>query len=167
MLINANALNIPLADGSVHTIVTSPPYYGLRDYGTAKWQGGDPGCNHKEKTARNDGGRVNISGFHGSSKDGSDKGEMNYKDVCPRCGAVRIDEQIGLEQTPDEYIANLVAVFHECKRILRDDGTLWVNIGSSYANRDISSEEMILRSDLSQEEISYVFSELSKYAKKP
>src|SRR5690606_32783469 len=38
------------------------------------------------------------------------------------------------EQTPDEYIANLVAVFRECKRILRDDGTLWVNIGDSYAS---------------------------------
>ena len=38
-----------------------------------------------------------------------------------------------MEVTPDEYIANLVAVFRECKRILRDDGTLWVNIGDSYA----------------------------------
>ena len=37
MLINANALSIPLAAKSVHTVVTSPPYYGLRDYGTAKW----------------------------------------------------------------------------------------------------------------------------------
>lgn len=46
MLINANALAIPLAAKSVHTIVTSPPYYGLRDYGTAKWEGGDPECDH-------------------------------------------------------------------------------------------------------------------------
>jgi DNA modification methylase len=132
MLINANALAIPLANKCVHTIVTSPPYYGLRDYGTAKWEGGNPECDHKEKTARNDGGRVNTSGFHGSAKDDSDKGEMNYRNVCPRCGAIRIDEQIGLEVTPDEYIANLVEVFRECKRILRDDGTLWVNIGDSY-----------------------------------
>jgi len=134
MLINANALSIPLANKSVHTIVTSPPYYGLRDYGTATWQGGDPECDHKEKTARNDGGRVNTSGFHGSAKDDSDKGEMNYRNVCPRCGAIRIDEQIGLEVTPDAYIANLVEVFRECNRILRDDGTLWVNIGDSYTS---------------------------------
>ena len=132
MIINANALSIPLAAKSVHTIVTSPPYYGLRDYGTAKWEGGDPNCDHKYSTARNDGGRVNTSGFHGSAKEDSDKGDMNYRGVCPKCGAIRIDEQIGLEQTPDEYIANLVAVFRECKRILRDDGTLWVNIGDSY-----------------------------------
>lgn len=77
MLINANALSIPLAAKSVHTVVTSPPYYGLRDYG--------------------------------------------------------VDGQIGLEVAPDAYIANLVAVFRECKRILRDDGTLWVNIGDSYS----------------------------------
>lgn len=45
-----------------------------------------------------------------------------------------MDGQIGLEVTPDEYIANLVEVFRECKRILRDDGTLWVNIGDSYTS---------------------------------
>lgn len=61
-------------------------------------------------------------------------GRTPYKDICGKCGAIRIDEQIGLEQTPDEYIANLVEVFRECKRILRDDGTLWVNIGDSYAS---------------------------------
>ena len=44
-----------------------------------------------------------------------------------------VDGQIGLEVTTDAYIANLVEVFRECKRILRDDGTLWVNIGDSYA----------------------------------
>ena len=45
-----------------------------------------------------------------------------------------VDGQIGLEVTPDAYIANLVEVFRECKRILRDDGTLWVNIGDSYTS---------------------------------
>jgi DNA modification methylase len=81
VIVNANALHIPLADKCVHTIVTSPPYYGLRDYG--------------------------------------------------------VGGQIGLEVTPDAYIANLVEVFRECKRILRDDGTLWVNIGDSYASEGV------------------------------
>lgn len=66
-----------IPDGSVHCCVTSPPYYGLRDYG--------------------------VSG------------------------------QIGLEQTPDEYIGKLVEVFREVRRVLRPDGTLWLNIGDSYA----------------------------------
>ena len=63
---------------SVHCCVTSPPYFGLRDYG--------------------------------------------------------YEGQIGLEQTPEAYVAKLVEVFREVRRVLRDDGTLWLNLGDSYAN---------------------------------
>lgn len=66
-----------LEDASVHCCVTSPPYYGLRDYG--------------------------------------------------------VESQIGKEKTPDEYIARLVDVFREVRRVLRDDGTLWLNLGDSYS----------------------------------
>lgn len=66
-----------LPDQSVHCIVTSPPYWGLRDYGHP--------------------------------------------------------DQIGLEETPEEYVANLVTVFREVYRVLRDDGTCWVNLGDTYA----------------------------------
>jgi len=66
-----------LQDQSVNCCVTSPPYFGLRDYG--------------------------------------------------------VDGQMGLEKSPDEYIAGMVAVFREVRRVLRDDGTLWLNIGDSYA----------------------------------
>ena len=67
-----------LPDQSVHTCVTSPPYFGLRDYGH--------------------------------------------------------DGQIGLEPTPDQFVGKLVEVFREVKRVLRDDGTLWLNLGDSYAS---------------------------------
>lgn len=67
-----------LPDESVHCCVTSPPYFGLRDYG----------C----------------------------------------------EDQIGLEQTPDAFVEELVAVFREVKRVLRNDGTLWLNLGDSYAS---------------------------------
>ncbi len=66
-----------LPDASVHCCVTSPPYWGLRDYGH--------------------------------------------------------EGQIGLEATPAEYVAKMVAVFREVRRVLRDDGTLWLNLGDSYA----------------------------------
>lgn len=122
-----------LEDGSVQCVITSPPYWGLRDYGTATWEGGDPNCDHKHKTARNDGGRVNENGFHGSATEDSDKGAMNYTGICPKCGARRIDSQIGLEPTPEAYVADLVEVFREVKRVLRNDGTLWLNLGDSYA----------------------------------
>lgn len=65
-----------LPDESVHCVVTSPPYFGLRDYG--------------------------------------------------------IDGQLGAEPTPDEYVAALVEVFREARRVLRDDGTVWLNLGDSY-----------------------------------
>jgi len=67
-----------MPDESVQCCVTSPPYWGLRDYG--------------------------------------------------------VDGQLGLEKTPEEYVAKMVAVFTEVKRVLRSDGTLWLNVGDSYAN---------------------------------
>ena len=126
-----------LPDCSVHCCVTSPPYFGLRDYGCAG--------------------------------------------------------QIGLESTPDAYVAELVAVFREVRRVLRDDGTLWLNLGSSYwggkgsngsskARRtadergyqqsrgtvlmdtrpaDGQDDTMQLRTDLTPEEVAYVLSELA------
>jgi DNA modification methylase len=69
-----------LPDESVHCCVTSPPYFGLRDYGVAG--------------------------------------------------------QIGLEPSPEQYIAELVAVFREVRRVLRKDATLWLNLGDSYAVRN-------------------------------
>jgi DNA modification methylase len=82
-LIRADARALPLADGVVHCCVTSPPYYGLRDYGVAG--------------------------------------------------------QLGLEATPAAYLAALVAVFREVWRVLRDDGTCWVNVGDSFAGSDAVS----------------------------
>lgn len=79
-VLNGDALTMlkALPSESVNCIVTSPPYYGLRDYGH--------------------------------------------------------DGQIGLEQTPQEFIGKLVDVFHECRRVLTKDGTCWVNMGDSYAS---------------------------------
>jgi len=67
-----------MPEQSVHCCVTSPPYWGLRDYG--------------------------------------------------------VDGQLGLESTPDEYVEKMVEVFREVRRVLRDDGTLWLNLGDSYAS---------------------------------
>jgi len=114
-----------LPDQSVNCCITSPPYWGLRDYGTASWEGGLTECEHNPQKA--DGGaradRTLPLGRGGV-----------YKDICGDCGAVRVDDQIGLESTPQEFVDSLVAVFHEVKRVLRDDGTLWLNIGDSYAS---------------------------------
>ena len=105
---------------SVHCVVTSPPYWGLRDYGTATWLGGDDGCDHT--AIRRPGPEDKSASNRGSSRD-------KPTNVCRRCGAVRQDSQLGLEPTPEEYVANMVAVFREVRRVLRKDGTCWVNLG--------------------------------------
>jgi len=127
-----------MPERSVDCCVTSPPYFGLRDYGTAEWEGGDPGCDHREKEIRQ---RRNLAEAANACDGGSRTSEgrldkdalwIPYKDKCGKCGAVRVDSQIGLEPTPGEFVAKLVAVFREVRRVLRDDGTLWLNIGDSY-----------------------------------
>lgn len=136
-----SALALPYADGIAQTCVTSPPYYGLRDYGTARWEGGNAGCDHKQTIARHDGGRVGVDGFHGSASADSDKGAVNYRDICGKCGARRIDSQIGLEQTPAAYVAQIVAAMREVWRVLRDDGTLFINLGDSYAQSETRNRQ--------------------------
>jgi DNA modification methylase len=79
VLYNSDALGLlnTLPSGYIHCCVTSPPYWGLRDYG--------------------------------------------------------VEGQIGLETSPEEYVNNLVIIFREVKRVMRDDGTVWLNLGDSYA----------------------------------
>jgi DNA modification methylase len=111
-----------LEPGRVQTCITSPPYFGLRDYGTATWDGGDSECEHRVSSG-------GPSMLQGASQRG--RSDVAAGD-CPHCGATRIDSQIGLEETPEQYVSNLVAVFREVRRVLRDDGTLWLNLGDSY-----------------------------------
>ena len=128
-----------LPERSVQCCITSPPYFGLRDYGTATWEGGDPACDHgrarkaigntpsAKSTLTTNGGRGPKPGDKYSSES-----QGGYANDCP-CGARRIDAQLGLEKTPQEYVARMVAVFREVRRVLRDDGTLWLNLGDTYS----------------------------------
>jgi DNA modification methylase len=119
-----------IPDGSVQTCVTSPPYWGLRDYGTASWEGGNVNCDHLGKPMAT---RANINNNTGGKDVKNAEMREFYKNICGKCGAKRIDNQLGLEPTPDEYVANMVEVFREVWRVLRDDGTLWLNLGDSYS----------------------------------
>ena len=93
-IIHGNCLGVlkTLPDRSVDCCVTSPPYFGLRDYGT--------------------------------------------------------DEQIGLEETPELFVAKMVEVFTEVKRVLKDDGTLWLNLGDSYASQGGRQVEQTVRGNI-------------------
>ena len=120
-----------LLEASVQCCVTSPPYWGLRDYGTATWEGGDAGCDHKQDDETLERQFSAASTLVGTTTRQKESAKARFK--C-KCGARRIDSQLGLEATPEEYIANMVRVFREVRRVLKDDGTLWVNMGDSYAS---------------------------------
>lgn len=122
-----------LPDKHVHCIVTSPPYWGLRDYGTATWEGGDSSCNHL--MAVGGAGKSTLgTGTAEAARKSQETQRTPYREKCGRCGAVRVDQQIGLEATPQEYVAKMVEIFGEARRVLRDDGTLWLNLGDTYAS---------------------------------
>src|SRR5262249_15523244 len=140
-LATADALDFlrSLPDGCVHCCISSPPYHGLRDYSTGKWEGGDPACDHKRP------GReqryFNGQGWEGKrgGAPSSQRSAEPYPGTCGRCGARRVDRQIGLEQAADCagwatgapcgacYVCRLVAVFREVRRVLHDTGVCWVN----------------------------------------
>jgi DNA modification methylase len=119
-----------LPDESIDCCVTSPPYFGLRDYGTAEWEGGDVNCEHMAEVISK-----RETGQSGATGRGSDTTIILVSEKlgnCQKCGAKRIDSQLGLEDTPQEYVAKMVEVFREVRRVLKKEGTLWLNLGDSY-----------------------------------
>ncbi len=123
-----NALTVlkTMPQASVQCCITSPPYWNLRDYSTGRWDGGERDCDHKYNHG--------IQGATGQRADRTFTGEAFYKQTCWKCGASRVDQQLGMEPTPGEYIAVMVEVFREVRRVLKDDGTCWINIGDSYSS---------------------------------
>jgi len=120
-------------EDSIDLVVTSPPYWGLRDYGseTIKMWGGDPECEHEwaEETAS-----FNKQGGEGkqSTNLGTLRGEDQKSDFCSECGAWR--GSLGLEPHPQLFIDHLAEICLEIKRVLKPSGTFWINLGDSYAS---------------------------------
>lgn len=124
-----------MEDESVQCCVTSPPYWGLRDYGIPPliWDG-DPDCVHVWTTTRQYKDSPTRSGSEGVGFDDPETTKAQRwreHDLCSRCGAWR--GSLGLEPTPDVYVRHLVQIFREARRVLRDDGVLWLNLGDCYA----------------------------------
>jgi DNA modification methylase len=134
---DARAVLATLPAESVHCVVTSPPYWGLRDYQLPPtvW-GGAEGCAHAwgEPLEKFGGGGQpgdKVRWQHtGAGPNGHPLADAGA--VCARCNAWR--GALGLEPDPALYVAHLVEVFRAVRRVLRADGTCWVNLGDSYAN---------------------------------
>lgn len=150
-----------LPDESVHCVITSPPYWGLRDYKTPPqiWERSD-GSGLRSRCF----GGVGLHGSNGSGKcehvwggmlppkpgRGNKPGDFSTSSLtnpqrqdameratdsgsfCSKCGAWR--GHLGLEPTPELYVEHLVAIFREVRRVLRKDGTLWLNLGDSFSS---------------------------------
>jgi len=125
-----------LADESAQCVVTSPPYWGLRDYKIppSVWDG-EPECTHTWGTSIP---IISDAGLHrmpknqtGGTKDYLSTRATSHGNWCQKCGAWL--GCLGLEPTPELYIAHMVDVFHEVRRVLRKDGTCWVNMGDCYS----------------------------------
>ena len=139
-LYQADARALPLADESVHCVVTSPPYWGLRDYGLepSVW-GGDADHEHEWDDRSwyvNGGGSTGIAGgaFSEPGPDNAQRikeGRWRSDAICT-CGAWL--GHLGLEPTPDLYVEHIVEIFREVHRVLRKDGTVWLNLGDSYSH---------------------------------
>jgi len=143
-IILGNALDIlrQMPDESIQCCVTSPPYWGLRDYGIEPviWDGKEE-CPHEWG---NTGGGLlheNRNFQEGSQEEvkAQDrklthifKTDRIQSQFCSLCGAWR--GSLGLEPAPELYVQHIVQIFREVKRVLRKDGTLWLNLGDSYYN---------------------------------
>ena len=135
-----------LPDESVHCVVTSPPYWGLRDYGIPPtiW-GGDTECEHEwgEQIAVNATNHTTKARWN-HTRNGRDelqppekrvswlRTEVKQGQFCQHCGAWA--GAFGLEPTYQLYVEHAVEVFRGVRRVLRPDGTLWLNLGDSYCS---------------------------------
>ena len=135
-ILTGHALDVlkTIPDESVHMAWTSPPYWGLRDYGLEPQVWGGEECRHQWGRSIPGGAK----GGSGTPTDKNNRGEGYGRGVmrgnfCEHCGAWR--GALGLEPTPELYVHHLVEIFREVRRVLRPDGTVWLNLGDCYASQ--------------------------------
>ena len=126
-----------IPDESIDCVVTSPPYYALRNYGEEAnivW-GGDPKCEHEwewetKRFYRRPSDKSKLCGGNGANPKWEKFEEVKVHAFCKKCGAWY--GQLGLEPHFEMYLEHLWQIFDEIYRILKPTGTLWVNLGDSY-----------------------------------
>ena len=133
-----------MPDECIDMIICSPPYWGLRDYGIEQIFGGDPDCEHKWgnqlshpkqekrtiKQLRSSSGLSWNRGENASIFKWQEYSPKNQGNFCLKCQAWK--GQLGLEPRPEMYIEHLTEIFNEAKRLLKKEGTLWLNMGDTY-----------------------------------
>ena len=133
-MIQVDARKIPIADKSVQMVVTSPPYFGLRSYDgdqDSVW-GGDPDCHHRWVKHS----RILQRGTESEKQKKTSRGNTGSGfearcGTCARCNAWR--GAYGQEPTVEMYVQHSVEILRQIKRVLKDDGVCFWNVGDSYA----------------------------------
>ena len=173
-LFQGDVLNVlkRLPSQSVQCVITSPPYFGLRDYGTGTWTGGNQECDHVERykeeahksstlgpTAEQ---RMNgdFSREHPADNSAFKATARQFAEQCRKCGATRTDYQLGSERVPDClgwargencaerdwsngcHVCRIVLVFREIRRVMRDDAVCFLNYGDTYASGNCDGESV-------------------------
>jgi len=138
---NAYELLRQMPSESIDCVITSPPYYGLRDYGSGADTifGGDPNCEHEWSEGKMTLAHENQNFLEGTQEEVHCKKDTTYirkfddrtYGFCVKCGAWK--GQLGLEPDWRMYVEHLVELFREVKRVLKKTGSFWLNIGDTYA----------------------------------
>jgi DNA methylase len=147
MLVRADARRIPLVDGSVQCVVTSPPYWGLRKYEGRQdgiW-GGGPDCEHqwgKEKRIKQAPQRDHAKGGGFAKTRGTEPArngmafEASQGTFCTRCGAWR--GNYGFEPSVALYVFHMVEILREIRHALMPSGVVFWNVGDKYVNKSLA-----------------------------
>lgn len=140
-----------IPDNSVQCVVTSPPYYGLRNYGTEPQIFASTKntcinqCDWQDQAPRRKRSPSDVSDKTKQATNVGTKHVLPATGLCAVCGAWQ--GELGLEPTPELYITHLVEIFREVRRCLHPTGTLWLNLGDSYVSgksRYSTKEQSIL-----------------------
>lgn len=142
-----------LTVGSIDMCLTSPPYWGLRDYGIEQIFGGDKDCKHRWdgqikhdiREKRKHGKTRTTDRSYGEASRRFDGNHQKHQSdrSCIFCGAWH--GQLGLEPNPELYIEHMTEIFNEIKRVLKKEGTLWLNIGDSYSGGGFCGSQKALK----------------------
>ena len=151
-------------DESIDMCITSPPYWGLRDYGTeGQIWGGDPECEHDFEVSK----RTLHSGTWGEKDNAlphfKNATKLNWEvedRICSKCGAWK--GELGLEPTPEMFISHLCDIFDEIKRVLKPHGSCWVNLGDSYC-RNPNQQDQTGKTGIKSMKYQYNFKHKKNY----
>ncbi len=123
-----------IPENSIDCIISSPPYWALRDYGTGKWVGGnDPNCKHDEIRRKTRDERKSNAWMEQKLTEGTFGDELKWKSrTCPTCKAEFKDQQWGMEENFQDYLKKMRSLMTELRKILKPTGSVWINLGDTY-----------------------------------